>query len=318
MSLLSILVTYRGQTTGVIKTVEADLPARLANAAVSYAAYIGTLIWPANLAPLYPFPRGGIPWEQTAAALTALAVVTAAVFRAWRRTPCLTTGWLWYLGTLLPVIGIVHVGGQARADRYTYLPLLGITLALAWLAAERWPRRAAVRRSLAALVAVFLAALATAAAAQVAHWKDDLSLYTHATRVTTGNFILLNNLGTALLQAGRFAEAADVFTETIRTAPEHCNAHYNLGKALLSLDRNLDSLAPSASALDCYVKGGHRTEYITDTLANLAVAKVRLGRDAAAERDLRQLLSIAPADPQAVSLLNLVLARQARGAGRAR
>ena len=311
MSLASSLVTYRGQSTGVIKSVEADLPTRLANAAVSYTAYLGSFAWPKDLALLYPFPGGGIPWAATAAAMTALAVVSTAVFRARRRAPYLATGWLWYLGTLLPVIGIVHVGGQARADRYTYLPLLGVTLALSWLAAAWWPRRRAIRRALTALFAAGLTAFGAAAAFQAAHWKDNLSLYTHATRVTTGNFILLNNLGTALVEAGRFAEASAVFEETIRVNPEHCNAHYNLGRALLNAGRVLESLPPSEHALNCYIKVGHREDYIADTLANLGLANARLGRNAAAERYLLEILRIRPGDRAATSLLASVRVRQA-------
>ena len=311
MSILSSLVTYKGQSTGVIKTVEADLPARLANAAVSYVAYLGSFVWPKDLALLYPFPSRGIPWAATGAALAALTIVSATVFLARRRAPYLLTGWLWYLGTLLPVIGIVHVGGQARADRYTYLPLIGVILALAWLAAAWWPRRTADRYALAALFAACLAAFGAVAASQAAHWKNDLSLYTHATRVTTGNFLLLNNLGTALLEAGRFAEASAVFEDAIRVNPEHCNAHYNLGRALLNAGRTLESLPPSERALNCYIKAGHRRDYITDTLANLALANLRLGRNAAAEGYLLRHLSISPGNPWANSMLATARARRA-------
>jgi tetratricopeptide (TPR) repeat protein len=317
LSLLSSIITYRGQSTGFIKTVEADLPARLANAAISYTAYIGTFVWPTNLAPLYPFPRDGIPLGQVAAALASLALVSAVVFRARRRAPYLATGWLWYLGTLLPVIGIVQVGGQARADRYTYLPLLGVTLSLLWLAADWWLRRSAVRRVLAALIVAYIVAFAAAAAYQVAHWKDDMSLYTYATRVTENNFLLLNNLGTTMLDAGRFAEAEAALEEAIRANPEHCNAHYNLGKALMTQGKDLKSLLPSQRALNCYRAGGHPQAHIAYTLGNLAFANSRLSMNAAAEGNLRELLRIDPGNSQAASLLNLVLARQVRGMGSA-
>jgi tetratricopeptide (TPR) repeat protein len=315
MSLLSSLVTYKGQSTGVIKTVEADLPSRLANSAVSYVAYLGSLAWPKDLALLYPFPTGGIPWAATAAALIALAIISATVVLARRRAPYLLTGWLWYAGTLLPVIGIVHVGGQARADRYTYLPMIGATMALAWLAADWWPRPVAARRSLAALFAACLAAFGAAAAVQTSHWKDDLSLYTHATRVTTGNFLLLNNLGSALLEAGRFTEAAAVYEETIRINPEHCNAHYNLGRALLKEGRTLESILSSERALRCYIKGGHRLDWIADTLGNLALAELQVGRTASAERHLLEFLKISPGNRWALSMLNSVRSRQTGGAG---
>jgi tetratricopeptide (TPR) repeat protein len=317
MSLLSSLVTYRGQSTGVIKSVEADLPDRLANAAVSYLAYVGSFLWPKELALLYPFPSGGIPLGATAAALAALAVLSAAAFRARRRAPYLATGWLWYLGTLVPVIGFVHVGGQARADRYTYLPLLGVTVAVAWLAADRWPRRRAARGVLAALAMAWIAALGLAAASQAAHWRNNLSLYTHATGVTRGNFILLNNFGTALITAGRFAEAAKVFEETIRVNPEHCNAHYNLGWALLNAGRALQSLPPSERALSCYIKVGHREDYIADTLYNLALANARLRRDEAAERYARDFLKLRPGDRGGTAVLATVQGRRAKSFGEA-
>lgn len=315
MSLVSSLVTYKGQSTGVIKTVEADLPSRLANAAVSYVAYLGSLAWPRDLALLYPFPTGGIPWTKTAAALAMLTVVSAAVFHARRRAPYLATGWLWYLGMLLPVIGIVHVGGQARADRYTYLPMLGASLALVWLAAAWWPRRTATRLALGTLVSAWLLALAAAAASQTAHWKDSLSLYTHATRVTTGNFLLLNNFGDALLDAGRFAEASTAFEAAIRANPEHCNAHYNFGRALLNAGRALESLPPSERALKCYIQSGHRLDYITDTFGVLALANLKVGRRAAAERHLIEFLKISPGNLWANSLLASIRSRQPRVPG---
>jgi tetratricopeptide (TPR) repeat protein len=160
-----------------------------------------------------------------------------------------------------------------------------------------------------------LFAFGAAAAYQTAHWKDDLSLYTQATRVTTGNFLLLNNLGSALLDAGRFAEAAAVFEETIRVNPNHCNAHYNLGRALLNEGRALESLPPSERALSCYIAGGHRRDYITDTLGNLALANARIGRSAAAEKHLLEFLRISPGSPWAKSLLASIRSRQTRVPG---
>jgi hypothetical protein len=315
MSLVSSLVTYHGQHTGVIKTVETDLPTRLANVTVSYMAYLGSFFWPKDLALLYPFPTGGIHWAATAGALAALVAISAVIYRSRRRAPFVAAGWLWYLGTLLPVIGIVHVGGQARADRYTYLPSLGVTLALVWLIADWWPRRRSVRRALAALAVACLAAFGASAAFQTAHWRNDLSLYTHATRVTTGNFLLLNNLGTALLEAGRWAEASAVFQETIRVNPEHCNAYYNLGRALLNAGRTLESLPPSERALDCYLKGGHRADWISDTLGNLALANDKIGRYAAAERYLIEYLRFKPGDRWGNWWLASVRAKKASAPG---
>jgi hypothetical protein len=310
LSLLSSLVTMRGQTQGVIPFVTPDFATRLANAATSYVRYLGTFAWPDGLAFLYPYPRAGIPWAAAAAAAAGIALVSAVTVYFGRRRPYLPFGWLWYLGTLVPVVGFMQVGGQARSDRYTYLTMVGIAVALTWLAGDLWPRRRVARLALSATFAALLAALAVSSAVYARVWRDSLTLYEHTVRVTTDNFIVLNNLGSMLMSSGRTAEAIGVLQETERINPEHCNAPYNLGTTLIRAVRNREALEALSRALACYEREGRVGAYIADTHYNLGVALSNLGRYSEAESHFRTCLSIAPNYPGARLALGNTLARQ--------
>ena len=145
LSLLSSLVTLRAQTLNVLPFVTPDFATRLANAATSYVRYLGAFVWPDRLAFLYPYPRAGIPGAAAAAAAAGVVLVSAAAVLFGRSRPYLPFGWFWYLGTLVPVVGLMQVGGQARSDRYTYLTMVGVAVALTWLAGDLWPRRRGAR-----------------------------------------------------------------------------------------------------------------------------------------------------------------------------
>jgi tetratricopeptide (TPR) repeat protein len=312
LSLLSSLVTMRGQTTNVLPFVTPDLATRLANAAVSYLRYLGTFFWPDDLAFLYPYPRAGIPAVELAAALAALAAISAAVFSLGRRRPYLPLGWLWYLGTLVPVIGFMQVGGQARSDRYTYLTLIGIAVALTWLAGDLWPRRTAARRALTGAFFIVLTALAVSSASYVRLWKDSLTLFDYTVRVTKDNFIVLNNLGSMLMNSGRTAQAVTVLQEAERINPEHCNAPYNLGTTLIRMTRYQEALDSLTRALACYHREGRVGVYIADTHYYLGAALLGLGRFPEAEAQLRTCLTIVPDYPGGRVALGQALARQGK------
>ena len=308
LSLLSGLVTLRGQTLDLssLQMDAPDLAARLANAAVATVAYLRSLAWPAGLAPLYPYPRAGLPTPVVAAATAALLAIVAAAALQARRRPWLATGWLWYLVALLPVVGLVQVGGQSRADRYTYLPLVGVAVALAWLAGEAWPRGARARRIAAAGALLALAALAATSAAYARVWRDGLSLFGHAVRVTEGNYLMLNNLAIVLMEQGRLEEAAGVLREEARANPRRCDAHYNLGQILESLGRHAEALPPLERALSCYARGARNPHYVADARYNLARALAGLGRQAEAAEHLRALLRDMPAYPGGRAALEYV------------
>ena len=305
----SILVTLRAQTRGVVPFVHPAFPERVANALISLLAYLETFFWPRGLALLYPYPEQGTPVASMLAAAAALALVTAGALHLRRRLPFLPVGWFWFLGTLVPVIGLVQVGSQSHADRYTYLPLVGFAVALVWLAGALAPRGAAARRGVALCAAAWVAALGAAAVSQTAVWRDDLTLLGHTVRVTKDNYVIMNNLGEALAKAGRRDEAIAVLREAVRISPDHCNASYNLGLNLLRQSRPLEAIPPLERSLECYKRKNMKLVWVTDTLSNLGTANYQLGRLAEAEAYYAEFIRLDGGNAWANQMLAVIRAR---------
>jgi tetratricopeptide (TPR) repeat protein len=332
------VVTFLVQReAGAVKGVDALPPAqRLVNALLSYWRYVGKTLWPADLAVLYPFART-TSWAVAAAAAAGLAGVTAWTLLRARRQPWLAVGWLWYLGTLVPVIGLVQVGIQSHADRYTYLPAIGLLVALVWSVGDRVSGPRARRAAAIATLAV-LAALSTATARQVAVWKDTRTLFEHAVAVTRDNPAALERLGETLLEAGEIEPAIERFRESLRLAPDFLDAHNNLGSALGMTGRNEEALVHFRAALRekdaadirhnlafTLAKLGRVDEAIGEyeaalrleperhaTLVMLARALVFRGRLSEAEARLGRAVALAPADLESRRLLAATLVRQDR------
>jgi tetratricopeptide (TPR) repeat protein len=225
----SCVVTIIAQHEAIQPFEQISLPLRLGNAVNSCAAYLGQMFWPSGLAVLYPFTAGDVGISEVMLSLVLLAGISTCVFILRRRRPYFLTGWLWYLIMLAPVIGIVQVGAQARADRYTYLPQIGLYLMLTWGAAEGcagWRHR---RAMLGGLATVILAALMFRARAQTAYWRNSELLWTHTLACTADNYIGHNNLGNALLKKGRVDEAITHFQKALEIQPAFAEAHNNLG-----------------------------------------------------------------------------------------
>jgi protein O-mannosyl-transferase len=234
-SLLSGLITvYAQHTGGATKSLSAiPFPHRLENALVAYAGYLGKTLWPHDLAVYYPIPDSFALW-QVAGSLVLLLVISFAVLRAAGRLPYLLVGWFWFLITLLPVIGLLQVGEQAMADRYSYLPAVGLFIMAAWGipdAIRGWPNREALLSLAGALV---LGASAALTWQQLGYWQDNISLYRHTLSVTSGNYLMHNNLGLALAEKGELDAAIAQYQETLRIVPTDLNALNNLGLALAS------------------------------------------------------------------------------------
>jgi len=229
----SAIVTFAVQRGAGAVATTATLPwtRRLPNALLSVWVYVGNLAWPAGLSVFYPYPRAA---HVAAAAIAGLATVavTAVVLRRAAARPYLAVGWLWYLGMLLPVLGIVQVGGQAHADRYTYLPTIGLLVALVWWVGDAVRNRPVLARAAAGASLVALVALAIATARQVPVWRDTYTLFTHALVVTRDNPTAHNYVGSALYLAGKPAEAAPHFAETLRLAPDYPEARNFLAASL--------------------------------------------------------------------------------------
>ncbi len=234
-SIASAIVTVMAQKAGgaVSSTIAKPLLLRLQNSAVCYAVYIAKLIWPAHLAVLYPYPRALPAGEVLASAL--FLVTTTGLVLKYRERRYLVVGWFWYLGTMVPMIGLVQVGNQAMADRYAYLPFIGLFVMTVWGVSEwaetvtqehrhalwKWPLVAA---SLSAVVA-----LAFITRIQVGYWHDDTRLWSHALEVTQGNFVAENNLGAILGREGRDEEAAAHFRMASMLEPGDPVSQLNLG-----------------------------------------------------------------------------------------
>ena len=201
---------------------------RLANALVTYAKYMSKMFWPARLGILYPHPGANLPLWQILLAACVLLCLSVAAVKARRSHRWLIVGWLWYLGTLVPVIGLVQVGHQAMADRYTYVPLIGLFVITAWTAAELLAKQKYRSVILAAGAATTLSALAVLTGLQLRHWQNSVTLFKHTVAVTANNDILHYNLGALFAQAGNIDEAIKHWTEALRIEPAQPTIHKNL------------------------------------------------------------------------------------------
>ena len=237
------------QAGAVAPLAHVGFGARLANAVVSYALYVWKTVWPTRLAVFYPYVDP-LPGWQVAVAGALLVAVSVLTIREARRWPYLVVGWLWFVGTLVPVIQLVRAGDQAMADRFTYLPSLGLFVIAAFGAADV-VRALRVPAPLATAAAVgVLVACAAATTVQLRHWRNDFTLFEHALAVTTDNYVAHTNLGEALLGAGRDAEAATHFAEALRLRPGWAKAHVNYGKMLAERGEHDAAAAEYAAALE--------------------------------------------------------------------
>jgi len=272
-SIVTLLVQRAGGAVGTLEKF--PLRARAGNALVAYVHYLKMLFWPVDLAVLYPHPGTSLSGGEVLLAAILLTALSAAVFALRRRAPYLFVGWFWFVVTLLPVIGLVQVGVQGMADRYTYVPFIGLFVAMAWgvpALARRWrPARVAVR---AAAVAVLLAS-AAAAAVEVRLWKNTEALFVHALQTTKNNFVVENNLGDHLSNTGRPADALPHITEALRLRPNSFEANINMGRSLVALDR-LDESIPYFS------RAARIDPHSTVALNNLARARFLQGEVAEA------------------------------------
>jgi tetratricopeptide (TPR) repeat protein len=198
---------------------------------IAYVRYLALTLWPAGLAVFYPYDMSLVAWKVVASALI-IAVISLAMLKTARRHPYALVGWLWYLGTLVPVIGLVQVGSHAHADRYTYVPLVGVFVMLAWggrYLIARW----AIPTSVAATtVAAVIGAYAVVTWVQVGVWKNGETLFARAVRVTRANYLAHNNLGAALAAQGRIDAAIEQYREALRIKPDYSHARGNLANAV--------------------------------------------------------------------------------------
>jgi Flp pilus assembly protein TadD len=300
-SVVTLVVQRAGGAVSTLDVV--PVATRFANALVATAAYLGKLVWPVDLAVFYPYPRAISP-AAVAVAAALVAGLSVVAVRTARRRPYVLVGWLWYLLTLVPVVGLVQVGTQAMADRYTYVPLIGVLIALFWLVAESGPR---ARLALPAATAVVTLALVGATRAQVRHWESSLTLWQHTVEVTSDNYRARNSLAAALGNAGRPADALVHLTEALRLAPDASEAfhiHHNTGRALADLGRFAEAITHYRDALRL------KPDY-PEAHNNLGMALAREGQVDEAIAEYRLALEDRPGFPPATA--NLAAALDQRG-----
>lgn len=243
----SSVATYLVQSSGGSVTEALSLGDRLANAVVSVVRYLGKLAWPFDLAAIYPHP-GEWPTRKVVACLVIVVALTALAVWQSRRRPWLAIGWLWFLGTLVPVVGIVQVGLQSMADRYTYLPMLGVQMAVLWTARE-WAASPAVRRWGLALAGIVLLGGAARTWNQIGVWKNSFTLFDHALAVTEKNYVAHDNRGFFLFNRGQVAEAIADYRASLVINPGYFTANNNLGHALAETGRPAEAVPHYRTAL---------------------------------------------------------------------
>ena len=238
---VSCIVTVYAQHAGGAVSTLAEIPmhVRIANALMSYASYIGKMFWPSNLAVIYPYGEVWPVW-QIVLAFGLLAGITFLAFKCITSHPWFLVGWLWYLGTLVPVIGFVQVGAQAMADRYTYIPLIGLFLVVTWGLSDLWNRYRLKNVGMVTLTAGVLIFLAALSWKHVGYWKNSITLFEHTLAVTKNNYVAHNNLGHRLLELGKPTAAIPHFEKALQINPAFEVAHLNLGLAL-SRQGNLEA-----------------------------------------------------------------------------
>jgi hypothetical protein len=249
------IVTYIAQKSfgSMHYTESLTFSTRLTNATVSYFDYLGKMVWPSGLSILYPHPGNTLPDWQGILCGMALVGITVVSTRLIKKEPYVAVGWFWYLGTLVPVIGIVQVGGVAMADRYAYIPLIGIFILVAWGVPELLSKWRYKKKVLSVSAGIIIVTLLITTWKQTSHWKNSITLYKHAIRVTDKkhpNFSLVhNNLGIALFTEGKNEEAIYHYKMAIKIKPVQSLVHYNLGVALVDEGKNKEAISQYKMAI---------------------------------------------------------------------
>ncbi len=313
LALASSVITFvaQGKEGAMTGTHGLPLALRIENAVVSYFRYIQKMFWPTDLAIFYPHPESQheiseqLPLEIVICIGILLAVILAAGILAGRKRPYLPVGLFWFLGTLVPVIGIIQVGGQAWADRYSYIPLTGLFIVLAWGAADILNRLKAGKIILPFLAAAALVACAVVTRIQLGHWKDSITVFTRALACTKWNATAHFNLGAALEEKGNFDEAMKHYMITLQIDPAYANAQYNIGHALAAQGK-------SAEAIEAYKKVFSLNPNHLFARNNLGNVYLSLGRRDEAVQEYRQALKINPGYAPAHFNLGKVLADEGK------
>jgi tetratricopeptide (TPR) repeat protein len=290
-----ILAIHAENKLGALPSLQQiPLDARLGNALTSFVAYLGKMVWPTDLAVFYPHPEVSLPVGQVILAILVIGTLTLLVLRGAASYPYLLVGWLWYLGTLLPVSGLIQVGHHSMADRYMYVPLIGVFILMVW-GCTQWVEGSQVKKGWGIGACVFLLlGLSINTRLQLAHWQNSVSLFEHAIQSTADNYLAHNNLGTVFLEAGEIDKGMEQLAIALEIKPESSEVLYNLGFALKQKG-HLDGAAryfSEALALNRDLAGAHN---------NLGLIRMAQGDGEKAIQHFSKALEM---DPQLFEALN--------------
>lgn len=259
---------------------------RIANVFVSYATYIWKMIWPLNLAVFYPYPSKLSVW-QVMGSLFLLAAISVLAIRLAKRYPYFITGWLWYLGTLVPVIGIVKIGDFAIADRYTYVPLIGLFIIIVWGGTDllkEWRYKA---MGFGAIAMVIISILSVFTWLQIQHWANSITLFKHTINVTENNYFAHYGMGHALASQGKLKEAVEHFEEAVRIRPDKATLYNDLGRALAGQGEFKESIS-------VFLRAVRMKPYYPNAHYNLGIAMVAQGMYNVAVEHFSEALRLNP------------------------
>lgn len=287
----SVLTFVLQSDSGAVKSLSQFSPAaRIANAVVAYGLYLRDTVWPTHLAAMYPYPQS-IDWPAVVISLIVVCALSGWAYRCAPRAAYVPVGWCWYLGTLVPMIGLAQSGVQARADRFTYIPSIGLSILLVWAGAAAYPRLGSAGRKVAwvAIVAVSLLCLGVTTR-QVRFWQDSATIFERTLAVTRDNYVIHDAFGAALAQGGDAEGAMRHYREALRIRPDYPNANNNIGVALAKLGRVEEAMGHYLTALK-------NNELYADAQANLGILLAGAGRIDEAVAHLRVATQVARDSP---------------------
>ena len=301
LSAVSSIVTFLAQRGAIGWTEQLPVSERISNATVAYVVYIRQMFWPAGLAVFYPHPENRLPVWEISLALIVLGGITAAAFVLRKKAPYFVTGWLWYLGMLVPVIGLVQVGWQGHADRYTYLPQIGLYIAITWAVTDFTRSWRFQRMALGVAALIVVGALSWRCWLQTSYWRDSETLFTHALAVTSNNDVALNNLGIIFLDKGQLDDAISKLQAAIDLRPENGPAHDNLAKAFLKKGRVAEAMVHYRKLLEIEPEN-------VEAANTVGTALIQQGHVKEAIDQWQDVLAIQPENGNAASNLAWVFA----------
>ncbi len=301
-SVVTFFVQQTGGATWSLETV--PMMMRVANALISYVYYIAKMVWPSNLAVFYPYENVLPVWQGLGAGLLLVGLSLLALREA-RRFPYVAVGWLWYLGTLVPVIGLVQVGEQAMADRYTYVPLIGLFIVFAWGAVDLARRLRPQMPLLSTATGGVLLACMICSNIQTSHWRNTMTLFQQALDVTANNYLAYNNVANVLASQGKLEQAVASYSEALRVKPDYVNARNNLGTTLHDQGKFGEAVAHFSEALRIKPDS-------VEAHNNLGITLVAQGKIDEAIAHHFEALRIRPNDAAAHNSLGVALAMQGK------